>query len=94
MSIERIQAAGLGALAEPRPRQAKPAAAAPPSADVKVSLGRSVPQASAQVAEINASRVSEIKQAIAEGKFQINPDAIADRLLDTARELIRSNRPQ
>jgi negative regulator of flagellin synthesis FlgM len=38
----------------------------------------------------DASRVASIKQAISEGKFSINADAIADRLLVSARELVDS----
>lgn len=41
---------------------------------------------------VNTSRVEEIKQAIAEGRFRINPEAIADRLINTAQELIASQR--
>ncbi|MDR0440654.1 MAG: flagellar biosynthesis anti-sigma factor FlgM [Candidatus Accumulibacter sp.] len=38
----------------------------------------------------DADRVAEIKQAISDGKFTINADAIADRLIVSARELIDS----
>lgn len=40
----------------------------------------------------DAARVSEIKQAISEGRFSINPEAIADRLITSARELVNSQR--
>lgn len=40
----------------------------------------------------DAARVSKIKQAIADGKFQINAGAIADRLISSARELVNSQR--
>jgi negative regulator of flagellin synthesis FlgM len=40
----------------------------------------------------DAARVSEIKQAIADGRFTINADAIADRLIASARELVDSRR--
>lgn len=38
----------------------------------------------------DAARVKEIKQAISEGRFSINPDKVADRLLETVRDLIRT----
>jgi negative regulator of flagellin synthesis FlgM len=38
----------------------------------------------------DAGRVAEIKRAISEGKFPINADAIADRLITSARELVGS----
>ena len=39
---------------------------------------------------VDSARVAEIRQAIAEGRFKINPDAVADSLLQTARELLRA----
>ena len=39
---------------------------------------------------VNSERVAEIRQAIAEGRFKVNPDVVADHLLQTARELLRS----
>lgn len=41
---------------------------------------------------VDAARVQEIKEAIAAGRFHINPEAIADRLISTARELIDAQR--
>ena len=40
----------------------------------------------------DAARVSEIKQAIADGRFTINAGAIADRLIASARQLVDSQR--
>lgn len=36
----------------------------------------------------DAGRVDEIKQAISSGHFDINPEAIADKLIETARNLL------
>jgi negative regulator of flagellin synthesis FlgM len=36
----------------------------------------------------DASKVEAIKQAISSGQFKVNPEAIADGLIKTARELI------
>jgi negative regulator of flagellin synthesis FlgM len=54
-------------------------------------LSSNLQQASAlssgeQVMDI--SRVAEIKQAIAEGRFQIKPERIANGLLDSVREML------
>lgn len=38
----------------------------------------------------DTARVEEIKQAISEGRFAVNPDKVADRLLETVRDLIRT----
>jgi negative regulator of flagellin synthesis FlgM len=39
---------------------------------------------------VNMARIQEIKQAISEGRFKINPEAIADRLIESARDLVNS----
>jgi negative regulator of flagellin synthesis FlgM len=46
----------------------------------------------ANVPVVDSQRVDEIKQGIAEGRFKINPEVIADKLLETVRELIQSQR--
>lgn len=40
---------------------------------------------------VNTARILEIKQAISEGRFKINPEAIANRLIESARDLVNSN---
>ncbi len=47
---------------------------------------------SANCSIVNSARVEEIKQAISEGNFQINPEVVADRLLETVKELIESKK--
>ncbi|MGE5470019.1 MAG: flagellar biosynthesis anti-sigma factor FlgM [Bacteroidota bacterium] len=41
---------------------------------------------------VNSARIQEIKEAISQGKFKINPEAIANGLIETARELVNSQR--
>jgi negative regulator of flagellin synthesis FlgM len=36
----------------------------------------------------NSQRVAEIRQAISEGRFQIDPERIADGLLNSVREML------
>lgn len=43
---------------------------------------------------VNSARIQEIKQAITEGRFQINADAIANSLIDSAKDLVRQNKNQ
>lgn len=60
-----------------------------------VSLGstasqlRSMEEGMSRGSPINAAKVAEIKQAISEGRFKVNSEVVADRLIDTVRELIR-----
>lgn len=41
---------------------------------------------------VNMARIQEIKDAIAQGRFKINPEAIAGRLIDSARDLVNAQR--
>ena len=73
----------------PQPRPA----ASPPATTEPVSLS---PLAGSLLLSeqppVNTGKVQEIKEAIAQGRFKINPDAIAGRLLETARDLVNSQR--
>lgn len=63
-------------------------------AGTNVSLGSTVAHlknmesSMASVPVVNAAKVAEIRQAISEGRFQVNTSLVADRLIATARELI------
>lgn len=52
------------------------------------SLSASLQEVGAGEAPVNAQKVAEIKQAIAEGRFQINPERIADGLLNSVRDML------
>ena len=47
-----------------------------------------VEAAMADTPAVDAARIAEIKQAISEGRFQINPERIADGLLDSVRQML------
>ncbi|MCE1171854.1 flagellar biosynthesis anti-sigma factor FlgM [Azovibrio restrictus] len=68
---------------------AKPAGTAAAGEQVKLS---DAAQLKGSEPPVNNSRVQEIKQAIAEGRFRVNPEAIAERLITTAQELINAQR--
>lgn len=46
----------------------------------------------ANVPVVDTQKVEEIKQAISDGRFKVNPDVIADKLLETVRELIQAQK--
>jgi negative regulator of flagellin synthesis FlgM len=41
---------------------------------------------------VDSARVAEVKRAIAEGRFEINAEKIADRLIDATREFLSSHK--
>lgn len=45
-----------------------------------------------QVDVVDTARVEAIKQAISEGRFKVNPDIIADRLISTVKEMVLSRK--
>ena len=62
--------------------------------NTSVSLGstaiqlQSMESSMANAPVANATKVAEIKQAISDGRFKVNPEVVADRLLETVRDLI------
>lgn len=69
-----------------RPAAVGPAVTDPVSSQVEISRTATKLK---QVGEAyDAERVAEIRQAISEGKFQINPERIADGLLDSVRTML------
>lgn len=69
---------------------AQPAGGA--AAEVHLSALSAQLQSSEGASTFDANRVSEIKQAIAEGRFTINAEVIADRLITAASELVGSQK--
>jgi negative regulator of flagellin synthesis FlgM len=44
------------------------------------------------VSVVDTARVESIKQAISEGRFKVDADAIADRLIETVKEMVLSRK--
>ena len=57
-----------------------------------VSKLQNIDSSSTDSSIVNTARVQEIKRAISEGSFQINSEAVADQLIETAKELIQSQK--
>ncbi len=85
---------------EPRPRANKGANGSAPAPGSKVELSAvaaSLQQAEAALANtpiVDAGRVAEIKQAISEGRFQVDAGKVADGLIDSVRQMLASQTPK
>jgi len=97
MKIENsIGPAGTPTLKETPARAGKAPAAPAGAGGDPVNLSalssrmQSIEAALADVPVIDRARVEEIKQAMADGRFKVNTEVVADKLIDTVRELIRS----
>lgn len=80
------EAAAAGAAAKPQP-----------AAGVTVTLSSSTTQAlsgagGAGSDVFNSEKVAAMKAAIADGSFKVNPEAIADKMLSNAAEMLSSSR--
>jgi len=67
---------------------AEPVGATEPSAKVALSSQAALQGNDASRADFDAEKVARIAQAIRDGKFQVNADAIADKLIANARDLL------
>jgi len=75
-------AAGAGAAAK------QTAKAADAGAKVELSSTAATLMSNDVSAEFDAEKVSRISDAISKGQFKINPEAIADKLISNAQELL------
>jgi negative regulator of flagellin synthesis FlgM len=71
----------------PAAAQSRPDAGSAERVDIS-SLSARLQEVGAGEAPVNAQRVAEIKLAISEGRFQINPERIADGLLASVRDML------
>lgn len=64
------------------------------SGSTNVSLGSTATQlhnmesSMSAAPSVDSAKIAEIKQAISEGRFQVNASLVADRLISTVRDLI------
>lgn len=73
----------------PAERKATPQpATAEPSAQVQLSSAAKGLQAAEGDPAFDSAKVERIAQAIRDGKFTVNPEAIADKLIVNAQELL------
>ena len=78
-----------GPIATPTPM---PKAAVEPEAGTQIALSSTAATLRSGTADaagdFDAAKVSRISQAIADGSFKVNPEAIADKLIANAQELL------
>lgn len=73
---------------------------APQQSSTSVSLGSTATQLNKMEASmantpvVDAGKVAEIKQAISEGRFQVNSSVVADGLIASVRDLISNSKVQ
>ena len=72
--------------------QAKNTEASPSKAENNVHLSPQSSNSASSSSVVDMDRVREIKQAITDGSFKVNPEVVADRLLETVKELIDSKK--
>ena len=91
-----LPASQIGEIA-PRTSNAKPANGNA-TTETSVHLGtasaqlRSLENSMASSSVVDAEKVKAIKQAISEGRFQVNSGKVADGLINSVKELISANK--
>lgn len=78
----------VAALATPAPVAPPPADPTPDSAQVVLS-SEAAALSAAPEGEFDQAKVDRIATAIREGRYRVNPEAIAERLIANARELLQ-----
>jgi len=69
-----------------------PGGSTEPSAHVELSSAAQALGADAADGTFDAEKVARLAQAIKDGKFEVNPEAIADKLIANAQELLGRNK--
>ena len=75
-----------------RPVATGPVAGTPSPGQTATVVSTSFLAGGGSEAAFNSQKVAEIQQAISEGKFQINPEQIADGLISSVREMLGQDR--
>lgn len=92
MKIDSTTTASSPVSSETRSRSNVSQPLAGAAAEVHLSELAAHLRATGDAPAFDATRVAEIKQAISEGRFSINPEAITDRLIAAASDLLAAQR--
>ncbi|WP_341675327.1 flagellar biosynthesis anti-sigma factor FlgM [Niveibacterium sp. SC-1] len=93
MKIEGFKSAGVGGDAKTRPAReggAKTEAAGNGGTNVALSNMQQLEGTLAGVSEVDTVKVGEIKQAISEGRFRVDPEKVADGLIQSVRDMLQT----
>ncbi len=79
-----------GAASQPGPQRPAPSSARAVKVEISSSSARlqQLDQGLNDVGVVDSARVEAAKQAIIEGRFQVDPEVVADKLLATVREYL------
>jgi negative regulator of flagellin synthesis FlgM len=86
--VENATAKGTDAGKSAEKAGAPAAPAADPSVKVQLSSGAEALRAGADASEFDAAKVERMSQAIADGSYKVNAEAIADKLIANAQEAL------
>lgn len=88
-SYDKTHQTGLNPPASDKPAAAAKGAAKPAAeASAQVKLSSTASALNENSAEFDTAKVDRIAQAIRDGKFKVNAEAIADKLIGNAQELL------
>lgn len=85
---------GEGVARAPGKDKSSQPSTSPQAGSTNVSLGSTATQlqkmesSMSATPSVDSAKIAEIKQAISEGRFQVNASLVADRLISTVRDLI------
>ncbi len=88
MKIGPLEPKSIAAPASAERKAAAQPASAEPSVQVKLSSAAQGLQAPDGDPTFDTAKVERIAQAIRDGQFKVNPEAIADKLIANAQELL------
>ena len=92
-SMKPLGNVGTDNRAKPAGGAGAPASAAPGAQVQLSSLSSSLQQAEAAVSAtpvVDQSRVDEIKEAMAEGRFKVDAEKVADGLIESVRQMLQA----
>lgn len=91
-TIGSVQSPSASRTSATRPASTRVASGTPPAGQATTVVATALHSVSNAEAAFNSQKVAEIRQAISEGRFQINPERIADGLINSVREMLSQNR--